>query len=324
MTALTQTDLADDVRAAVERARAPSGGPAGRRPAGGRASCAPTSRWTPRTCCCASSSASSAPSDLEQAARWIRSQQRADGTWANFEGGPADLSTTIEAYAALRLAGDDPDDAAPRGRPASSCWPTAASRPAGCSPASGWRCSASGPGTTCRRCRPSWCCCRSGSRSTSTTGPAGPGRPSCRSPSWPPCARCGRCRSRLAELRTGVRPPPGQDRVRSRPRFNLLDRVLKAYDRLPRASRPHAPRSGASAEWIMARQEADGGWGGIQPPWVYSILALHLLGYPLEHPVLVGGDQRTGRLPGPRADSRRCRSAVSRPASRRCGTPASP
>src|SRR5919197_754532 len=39
----------------------------------------------------------------------MRSPPRADGTWANFEGGPADLSTTIEAYAALRLAGDDID-----------------------------------------------------------------------------------------------------------------------------------------------------------------------------------------------------------------------
>ena len=27
------------------------------------------------------------------AARWIRSQQRADGAWANFFDGPADLST---------------------------------------------------------------------------------------------------------------------------------------------------------------------------------------------------------------------------------------
>ena len=38
---------------------------------------------------------------------------------------------------------------------------------------------------------------------------------------------------------------------------------------------------------MLAQQEADGGWGGIQPPWVYSILALHLLGYPLDHPALV-------------------------------------
>src|ERR1700761_6790061 len=49
-------------------------------------------------------------SDLDAAARWIRSQQHADGTWANFYGGPPDLSTTIEAYTALRLAGDRADD----------------------------------------------------------------------------------------------------------------------------------------------------------------------------------------------------------------------
>ena len=43
------------------------------------------------------------------AARWIRSRQRADGTWANYYQGDADLSTTVEAYVALRLAGDSPD-----------------------------------------------------------------------------------------------------------------------------------------------------------------------------------------------------------------------
>src|ERR1700727_645936 len=46
----------------------------------------------------------------ERCADWIRSQQRADGTWSNFSGGPGDLSTTIEAYVALRLAGDSPQD----------------------------------------------------------------------------------------------------------------------------------------------------------------------------------------------------------------------
>ncbi|MBO0788458.1 MAG: squalene--hopene cyclase, partial [Actinobacteria bacterium] len=39
------------------------------------------------------------------AARWIASNQRDDGTWANFFGGPGDLSTTVEAYVALKLAG---------------------------------------------------------------------------------------------------------------------------------------------------------------------------------------------------------------------------
>ena len=44
------------------------------------------------------------------AAKWIRSRQRDDGTWATYYGGPPDLSTTIEAYVALRLAGDAVDD----------------------------------------------------------------------------------------------------------------------------------------------------------------------------------------------------------------------
>lgn len=44
---------------------------------------------------------------LRAAARFIRSQQREDGTWATFHGGPGNLSTTVEAYVALKLAGDD-------------------------------------------------------------------------------------------------------------------------------------------------------------------------------------------------------------------------
>ncbi|HET9379472.1 MAG TPA: prenyltransferase/squalene oxidase repeat-containing protein, partial [Streptomyces sp.] len=43
------------------------------------------------------------------AALFIRGEQRPDGTWATFHGGPGELSATIEAYVALRLAGDPPD-----------------------------------------------------------------------------------------------------------------------------------------------------------------------------------------------------------------------
>src|SRR5438270_564335 len=49
------------------------------------------------------------PADTEAAARWIRSQQREDGTWGTFHGGPPELSTTVEAYVALKLCGDAPD-----------------------------------------------------------------------------------------------------------------------------------------------------------------------------------------------------------------------
>ncbi|MFB7510027.1 squalene--hopene cyclase, partial [Streptomyces broussonetiae] len=47
----------------------------------------------------------------QAAAMFIRSEQREDGTWASFYKGPGELSTTIEAYVALRLAGDAPDEA---------------------------------------------------------------------------------------------------------------------------------------------------------------------------------------------------------------------
>ena len=48
------------------------------------------------------------PEQTQAAGRWIASQQRDDGTWANFYGGPGELSTTVEAYVALRLAGHEP------------------------------------------------------------------------------------------------------------------------------------------------------------------------------------------------------------------------
>src|SRR5947207_12080920 len=46
-----------------------------------------------------------------RSAVWIRWKQRPDGSWATFFGGPADLSTTVEAYVALRVAGDPPEAA---------------------------------------------------------------------------------------------------------------------------------------------------------------------------------------------------------------------
>ena len=57
----------------------------------------------------------------------------------------------------------------------------------------------------------------------------------------------------------------------------LLDRVLGLYRRLP----AHPFRGAAerkALEWILSHQEANGGWAGIQPPWVYSLIALDLMG----------------------------------------------
>ena len=38
----------------------------------------------------------------------------------------------------------------------------------------------------------------------------------------------------------------------------------------------------AAERWVRERQEADGSWGGIQPPWVWSILMLASLGHGFE------------------------------------------
>lgn len=39
-------------------------------------------------------------------------------------------------------------------------------------------------------------------------------------------------------------------------------------------------------EWLIKHQDWDGAWGGIQPPWIYGIIALFNEGYDLKHPVL--------------------------------------
>jgi squalene-hopene/tetraprenyl-beta-curcumene cyclase len=67
--------------------------------------------------------------------------------------------------------------------------------------------------------------------------------------------------------------------------FWWLDKLQKLYERLPRQPGRARARH-ALTDWIVDRQEADGSWGGIQPPWVYSLIALNLEGMPLDHPVM--------------------------------------
>ncbi|HZU75260.1 MAG TPA: squalene--hopene cyclase, partial [Dehalococcoidia bacterium] len=70
--------------------------------------------------------------------------------------------------------------------------------------------------------------------------------------------------------------------------FLAADRVLRAVEQLPvKPWRRAALR--ACERWIVAHQEADGSWGGIQPPWVYSLMALKSLGYGNDHPVMARG-----------------------------------
>jgi squalene-hopene/tetraprenyl-beta-curcumene cyclase len=70
--------------------------------------------------------------------------------------------------------------------------------------------------------------------------------------------------------------------------FLLGDRLLHWYRSLGLApGRELAIK--ACVEWIVRHQDADGAWGGIQPPWIYSLMALNVEGYPLTHPVVAKG-----------------------------------
>ena len=92
----------------------------------------------------------------------------------------------------------------------------------------------------------------------------------------------------IAELRSGARGGDGAPLRSWTGFFQRLDRLLAAYAKHPlrRLRRTAIDRATA---WILARQEADGGWGGIQPPWVYSLLALHLEGHGPDSPAMKAG-----------------------------------
>ena len=70
--------------------------------------------------------------------------------------------------------------------------------------------------------------------------------------------------------------------------FYAGDGLLRRLDKLPwKPTRGQAIKR--AEQWILEHQETDGSWGGIQPPWVYSLMALSCLGYPTDHPVIVKG-----------------------------------
>ncbi|HEY3959889.1 MAG TPA: prenyltransferase/squalene oxidase repeat-containing protein [Solirubrobacteraceae bacterium] len=231
--------------------------------------------------------------ETERSAAWIRSQQRADGTWTNFHGGPGELSTTIEAYWALRLAGDPPEaehmraaasfiresGGLERARVFTHLWMALFGL---------WsweRVPALPPEIVLL---PSWaplnvydfaCWARQTIVALSVVKAHRPVR------ALP---------FDLSELHSSAsyEPPAVAESWTTPSRVGAwlarLDGALRAYERRP--VRPLRRLALARAErWIVSRQEEDGSWGGIQPPWVYSLMALSLCGYPTEHPVMRRG-----------------------------------
>jgi squalene-hopene/tetraprenyl-beta-curcumene cyclase len=192
----------------------------------------------------------------------LLARQREDGTWSIWFEGPPDLSTSIEAYAALKLAGVDPGPAAreyirsqggiPKSRIFTKCflallgqWPWQRVTPIPVElvllPANGpvsiydFSCWARGtfvPLAACRALRP--------------------------------------VRPATIDLRE-IGSRPGNSKP-APPPSSLRRAALREAER-----------------WVRAHQEADGSWGGIQPPWVWSILMLAALGHGFEDETLRRG-----------------------------------
>jgi squalene-hopene/tetraprenyl-beta-curcumene cyclase len=70
--------------------------------------------------------------------------------------------------------------------------------------------------------------------------------------------------------------------------WNLVDSAIRWYN--GQAVQPGRERALAYAErWLIDRQELDGSWGGIQPPWVWSLIAFACRGHGPESPYLRRG-----------------------------------
>jgi len=226
---------------------------------------------------------------------YLLEKQTSEGFWPIYYGGPGDLSTTIEAYFALKLAGyteDHPCMAKARAFVLANggifkarvftkiflalfgefSWLGVPSMPVELT------------------LLPNWAYFNAyelSSWSRSTIIPLSIVMAKRPVHDLPPNAR-------VQELY--VRPPRLMDYTITREEglinwkniFIGIDHLLKVYEANP--VRPLKQKAIDKAkQWILDHQEQSGDWGGIQPAMLNSILALHCLGYDNDHPVVRNG-----------------------------------
>ena len=210
-------------------------------------------------------------------------RQRADGLWAIYESGEPDLNATVEAYTAIRLAGLDAD-APELARAKSFCLERG------------------GIGAT-RALTRIW---------LSLLGlwswdevPQLPVELALLPPGAPLSLYSFACwarqtimplavvmhyrpvRNRRAD-RAAVELDVGPATSSNRTIWDAIDGLLHHYAQSP--VKPGRERAlGVAEQWIIDRQELDGSWGGIQPPWVWSVIALVCRGHGPDSPYVQKG-----------------------------------
>src|SRR5450432_499350 len=237
-----------------------------------------------------------------KAAEYLRRQQLPEGGWAIYPGGPPEVSASVKAYFALKLAGDSPD--APHMARARAVILAQGGIDA-CNSftriylaifgQTKWSdCPAVPPEIVLL---PEWFpfhIYRMSSWSRAIVVPLSilwATKPSCPVPP----------EKGIAELwseREWVGAPEPRRRGREhfwRAIFFAIDRIVKAAERL--AWNPlRRPALRKAEAWILARLQKSGGLGAIFPPIINTIIALRGLGYPLDHPTLVSQMDELERL----------------------------
>jgi squalene-hopene/tetraprenyl-beta-curcumene cyclase len=216
----------------------------------------------------------------------LLARRRDDGTWSIWFEGPADLSVTVEAYAALKLAGVDAGDATRAyirragGVARTRIFTRAFLALIGQWP---WRRLAHVPVELIML-------------------PAGAPLSVYDFACW---ARQTMVALSVVEALRPVRP--------SSIDLSEIGGRKTESSRAPRPSlrRRHAIR--VAERWVRERQEADGSWGGIQPPWVWSLIMLAALGHGFEDETFsrgLAGWERFLIRDGDRLRSEACQSSV--------------
>ena len=232
------------------------------------------------------------PSRWRKIVQYLRSQQQADGGWSVWRGGPGDLNITVEAYFAMKLAGVDAKDPAmvsartfilenggvAHTRVFTRMWLALFGQ-------WDWKATPSLPPEI--MLLPNWFPFNiyefaSWARASIVActvllnlRPVCPIPDSAHIDELYPQGR-GMFRTTAAKGRTGASI------------YGALVGAIKALEHMPVKPLRRAALKRAE-QWMLQHQEADGSWGGIQPPWAYSLMALKTLGYPLEHPVMRKG-----------------------------------
>ena len=224
--------------------------------------------------------------------RHLLDLQQADGSWNLFPGGEGDLSTSIEAYFALKLtglrAGDEQLMQARRwilSRGGIARSGTLARFYLAAMNQVPWDCTTAVPVEWLLT--PNWLPVNIYELSSWARGTLvalmllRAGRPVVET-DW-----------REGVLELYIQPPHFTKFELPRPRrfwsprhlFNLADRLLRLYDR--HHLKGMRRRAIAEAErWLLEHQDANGSWGGIQPCYLLSTMALKGLGYRNDHPVI--------------------------------------